>query len=307
MSPKTKKILLTGATGFLGKIIYDYLRAEGFSVTTLGRGGGNDIQCDLSTEVPKLTSPFDWVIHNAGKAHVVPKNEKQKKEFFEINCQGTRNLLSGLEFIGIPSHFTFISTVSVYGLVTGQNISEDHPLQATDAYGKSKIEAEAIISTWCADRNVVCSVVRPPLIAGKNPPGNLGAMIKGIRKGFYFQIGGSKARKSIVRAEDVAAILPMAGSRGGVFNLTDGAHPSFEEIEKVIMNQVGRKRLFNIPMRIAKMMGWVGDALDAVVPGKAPVTSSKIEKITSTLTFDDRKARTQLGWNPRPVIDAFEL
>lgn len=307
-SSHNERVLLTGGNGFLGTIIKNHLVCQGYHVTTLGRGRDNDISCDLSREIPVLSERYTWVIHNAGKAHTVPKNEQERQAFFDINCTGTRNLLSALQACTkLPETIVFISSVSVYGLISGTLIAEDHPLEARDAYGKSKIQAEGLVSTWCLEHAVRSLILRLPLLAGKQPPGNLGMMIKGIKRGFYFRISGNDARKSIVMAEDVAAMLPELVQKQGVFNLTDGYHPSFYELEQVIASQLGGKKILSIPAWLATILGKTGDLLDKMVPHKSPVTSEKISKMRSTLTFSDLKARQQLGWKPQQVLTAFKI
>lgn len=302
------RVLVTGANGFLGRVIDGELKARRKDVTTLGRSIANDVVCDLTREVPRIIQTPDWVVHNAGKAHVVPRSDEEAKDFFDVNVNGTKNLLKGIESTDkIPKAFVFISSVSVYGLSSGVNIAEDHPLNATDPYGRSKVEAEKMLAAWCNQHSVSLIILRLPLIAGENPPGNLGAMIKGIRKGYYFGIAGSKARKSIVMASDVAKAIPDLVDHPGVYHLTDGHHPSFKELEDVISSQLGCSSSANLPGWVARCLGVAGDLVDKVVPGKSPVTTTKLEKITSTLTFDDSKVRKIINWQPQRVIDAFRI
>jgi len=300
-----KTALITGASGFLGSIISDSLRNSNYRIKTLGKREENDFSVDLSEENLnfEINEAFDLVIHAAGKAHSVPKTKIQKQEFFDVNVTGTANLLKALENSILPKAFIFISSVSVYGLETGTSIAEDHALQANDPYGTSKIEAEKLVWDWCHKYNVICTILRLPLIAGPNPPGNLKAMIHGIKKGYYFNIAGGKAKKSMVLAEDVAKIIPVAAKIGGIFNLTDGYHPSFSELSQIIAKQLGKSKPLNIPVWAAKLMAKTGDLLGS----KAPVNSNKLLKITSDLTFDDSKARELLGWNPAPVLSGFKI
>ena len=127
--------------------------------------------------------------------------------------------------------FVFISSVAVYGLDFGHNISENHPLQAVDPYGKSKIEAEKYLKKWSEEKNVNLTILRLPLIIGKNAPGNLNSIKKAIKNRYYFRINDGKAKRSMVLAEDVAKIIIKASEIGGIFNLTDGYHPALREIE----------------------------------------------------------------------------
>lgn len=290
-------LLLTGANGFLGKSITKGL-CEKYILYNLSRTYG-DYRVLLEKEIPFFKQKFDLVVHAAGKAHSVPKTEEEKKQFHDVNVSGTINLLKGLEKVGIPKQFVFISSVSVYGQESGKDIIEEFPLRAKDSYGISKIEAEILVQEWCNKNQVVGTILRLPLLVGENPPGNLGAMIKAIEKGYYFNINGGKARKSMVLAEDVAAFIPKVAAVGGIYNLTDGVHSDFKELSIAISKQKKKKIPLNLPLFITKLMGYAGDILG----DKAPINSSKIKKITSDLTFDDSKARELLGWNPQSVLE----
>ena len=293
-------ILLTGANGFLGEIIMSKLSNE-HQIITLSRNHG-EYQISLDCQIPKFAQAFDLVIHAAGKAHSIPKTQEEKKQFYDVNVLGTQNLLQGLEASGVPKQFVFIGSVSVYGQEHGLNITEDFPLEAIDAYGLSKIEAEGLVQEWCKQHNVVCTILRLPLLVGTNPPGNLGAMIKGIARGYYFNIGGGKSEKSMVLAEDVAAFIPKIANIGGTYNLTDGYHPSFFELSCVIAKQLGKSVPMNMPLFVANGIGFLGNFLG----NNAPINSLKLKKITADLTFDDSKARSA-GWKPRRVLDWFSI
>lgn len=296
------KVLLTGATGFLGKYIYNALNKE-MSVITMARSNG-DFNIDLSANVPNDLPEIDIVIHNAGKAHSVPKTEAEQQEFYDVNIQGTKNLLEALsKYKSLPKSFVFISSVAVYGLIEGLNINENSPLMATDAYGKSKIEAESLVQAWCDKNNVICTILRLPLLVGENPPGNLGAMIKGIKQGYYFNIAGGLAKKSMVLAEDVAAHIPTVAEIGGVYNLTDGYHPNFKELSIEISSQLKKQRILSLPLLCANWLGKIGDLLG----NHAPINTLKVKKITSNLTFDDSKARRSFNWKPKLVLSEIKV
>ena len=288
------KILLTGASGFFGKIIYNELIQHSEEVITISRTKAT-FNIDLVKEIPKLTN-VNLVIHSAGKAHLIPRSEKEKQVFFDVNVKGTENLLIGLSNLSIlPSAFVFISTVAVYGCESGKLIGEAHALSAKDSYGLSKIKAETLVIEWCKKHNVICTILRLPLLVGENPPGNLGAMIKAIKKGYYFNIGGGNVKKSMVLAEDVAKFIPKAANFGGIYNLTDGIHPTFRELSAAI----AKKKQLNSPLILVKLIAYLGDFMG----DKAPINSLKLKKITADLTFDDSKAKKILNWNPQVVTE----
>ena len=86
-------ILISGGTGFLGKYFYSYWQSKGYSVDSIGRGNTNEIVFDLSKSTPNLSKNYDYFIHCAGKAHMIPKNDKEAKEFYLVNEFGTKFFL----------------------------------------------------------------------------------------------------------------------------------------------------------------------------------------------------------------------
>jgi nucleoside-diphosphate-sugar epimerase len=297
-----EKLLFTGGTGFLGKNVMPYLTKQ-YKVTTCGITPDDILKANLAKDVPELPKPYDVVLHAAGKAHVVPKTEAEKQSFYDVNYQGTVNLCAALEKVGVPKALIFISTVAVYGCEYGELITEEHPLEGTSPYADSKIKAEKYLTEWCTKHDVKLGILRPSLLAGKNAPGNLGAMVNGIKKGYYMNIAGGKVIKSILMAEDIAHLVPLVAEKGGVYNVCDTRQPSFGEISESVAKQLGKGKPLNIPYGLAWCMAKVGDLLGS----KAPINSYKLEKMTKSLTFSNEKARRELGWEPLDVLDNYRI
>ena len=291
------RILMTGASGFLGRVIQSRKLEP---LLTVGRSETNSIQCDLSKDIPVLPDGLEHVIHCAGKAHSMPKPIKEEDEFFRVNLNGAKNLVEGIERSkSNVKSFTFISTVAVYGRQEGCNLNEDTPLNGSSPYAKSKIEAERFLRGWSSSRGIQMLILRLPLIAGSNPPGNLGAMVEGIRSGRYLSINRGKARRSMVLASDIARLVTNSNGQAGIYNLTDRYHPRVSELEKLISRQLNRPFPFNIPLSFAKLLGLCGDVLGDWFP----VNTQKINTLTKNLVFNDGKAVKELGWKPKRVID----
>lgn len=296
-------VLTTGGDGFLGSILTSELKEMAFVVRDLQDQSSHFVDITRPFTIASTVSP-DLIIHLAGKAHSVPKTPAEEKAFFDVNFEGTRHLCAAIDDLpSRPQAFVFISTVAVYGVDSGDFIDELHPLNGATPYARSKIQAEEYLQQWAADRGITLGILRLPLIAGPTPPGNLGAMIKGIKTGRYLRIGKGNARKSIIMASDIAAIIPKAAEIGGIFNLTDGYHPTFAQLEELIAGQSGKPTPKSIPVGVARLLGWTGD----IIGKKFPVNSDTIKKITSNLTFNDSKARKELGWSPRKVLDHFKI
>ena len=293
-----EKLLFTGGTGFLGKNVRPILDKM-YEVTTCGITSDDTIKVNLAKEIPELEQHYDVVLHACGKAHVVPKTEVEKQAFFDVNYTGTVHLCNALEKVGAPNALVFISTVAVYGCEFGELITEEHLLKGDTPYAKSKIQAEKYLTEWCKKYNVVLGILRPSLLAGKDAPGNLGAMVDGVKRGFYMNIAGGKAVKSILMAEDIARIMPALIKKGGVYNVCDTFQPTFGQISESVANQLGKSKPISIPIWMAKCMALVGDLLGE--------NSYKLEKMTRSLTFSNEKARKELDWEPLDVLTNYKI
>ena len=296
------KLLFTGASGFLGNNVRPLLEGV-YDIITVGLTPQDDYTINIAKEIPMLCESYDVVLHAAGKAHVVPKTEEEKQSFFDVNLQGTKNLCTALERAGVPKVFVFISTVAVYGCDYGENIVEEHSLNGTTPYAMSKRLAEEYLQKWCSEHNVVLGIIRPSLIAGPNPPGNLGAMINGIRTGKYFSIADGKARKSVLMVQDIAKLVPLLAAKGGIYNVCDSCQPTFGELEAVVCGQLNKSLPLSIPYWLAKGLAVIGDCLGK----RAPINSLKLAKMTQSLTFSNEKAIRELGWIPMPILENFRI
>lgn len=294
-------LLFTGGTGFLGKNIRPILE-KSYEVTTCGITPDDMIQANLAKEAPQLDKHYDVVLHACGKAHVVPKTEAERQAFYDINYTGTINLCSGLERVGVPKALIFISSMSVYGHFHGNMSTEDTPLNGDSPYADSKIMAERYLTEWCAKNNVVLGILRPSLLAGRGAPGNLGAMVNGIKSGAYLSIAGGKAKKSVLMADDIAHLVPLVTKKGGIFNVCDDHNPSFGELESIIAKQLGKRKPISIPYWFAKCLALVGDVFSFV-----PINSSRLENIVSTDTWSNEKAKRELGWQPMDVLTNYKI
>ena len=297
-----KKLLFTGASGFLGYNIRPILEKT-YDVHTIGLTDDDDIKINMAKEVPPINTHYDVVLHAAGKAHTVPKTEAEQQVFYDVNYQGTVNLCKALENAGIPKSLVFISTVAVYGCEFGELIDEYHPLYGDSPYAKSKIMAEEYLTQWCLDHQVKLAILRPSLLAGRNAPGNLGAMVNGIKKGFYLNIAGGKVKKSILMAEDIARLLPILEDKNGIYNVCDSYQPTFGEISASVAKQLSKRKAISIPYWMACCMAKVGDLLG----NRAPINSYKLEKMTKSLTFSNEKARHELNWEPLDVLTNYKI
>ncbi len=297
-----EKLLFTGGTGFLGNNAKPVLDQQ-YEVTTIGITDKDELKANLAQDVPELPCRYDIVLHAAGKAHIYPKTPEEVQSFYDINYTGTMNLCKALEKVGVPRAFIFISTAGVYGIENGNYVTEDTPLNGEQPYQKSKIMAEQFLEEWCKKNGVVLGILRPSLMVGHNAPGNLGAMVNGIKTGKYLSINHGKARKSLLMAEDIAHLVPLVAEKGGVYNVCDDTHPSFGQLEELIAKQLGKRKPISIPYWFAKCIALFGD----VVGSWFPLNSSRLEKIVLSDTLSNEKAKRELGWKPMSVLENYKI
>ena len=308
------RVLISGATGFIGRSVVAAYREAGGEVVTIGRSAHPDVGSAPSSHIashlrqrPDLAAlqPFDQVVHLAGKAHIVPRTAEEAADFDAVNYLGTKYLLEALaQQDQLPASFVFASTVAVYGMASGALLGEETATKPTTPYGKSKRAAEELVREWSAKNNVNGLILRLPLVAGPNPPGNLGAMEAAFRRRRYVRIGGNEARKSMIWSKDLAAWLPTTKTFSGTYNLTDGDHPSFSELEWVYASAFGGPRL-TVPRTILSVGATFGDLLQKVT-GRSPLTTERLTKLTSTLTFADDRARQDINWAGTSVLKHLE-
>ena len=127
-------------------------------------------------------------------------------------------------------------------------------------------------------------------------------MVNGIKTGKYLSIAGGKARKSILMAEDIANLVPLVADKGGIYNVCDDNNPSFGELEAIIAKQLGKRKPISIPYWMAKCLALVGDVFSFF-----PINSKRLEKIVTSDTWSNEKAKRELGWKPMSVLENYKI
>lgn len=294
------KLLITGAFGFVGRNIIPKL-SESFEIKTLDNYIKSDFCFDLSKEIPIINEDFEVVLHVAGLAHTIGKSDQ---DYYNVNFEGTKNLCKSLEKCHIRN-FIFISSVAVYGLESGNEIKETQKPKPNTAYGISKLLAEDFLTNWALKNKITLTIFRPSLIAGPNPPGNLGEMINGINKYRYFSINGINPQKSILLVNDLANLVLLAINKGGVYNVCDSYPLTFKELELLISSQLNKHKPLSINYKILEYFVRVVHIIG--IDKIAPINQMKLNKISQSLTFSNEKARKNLNWEPINVKDNFRI
>lgn len=268
---KKIKILITGASGFVGSAIFTELCKENFELYTLNKSKINvnsnkskaqeEYFVDLTSKESLIKTivcrKFDVIIHAAGLAHQF--SNITDRDFEKTNVLGTKNILD-IAKLKYVKHFVLISSVSVYGKNSknknySQPIDETSPCNPINSYSKSKYKAEWISREFCLQNEINLTIIRPSTVVGENDKGNFLRLIKSIDKRHFIWIGKGTNKKSIVYRGDLAKACQkiVLNENTKPFQLYNISAPAVNvsEIVKVISQVLERKVLkFSIPPKI---------------------------------------------------------
>lgn len=309
-----RRILITGAAGFIGRRMMRVVEARGCEAIGMDRrapagGTGNarflvtDFVGDRVIEVP---SGVDTVIHLAGKAHALAEVAQDEAEYFRMNTEGTRKVLEAARRAGVRA-FVLFSTVKAMGDSVAQTgpIDESNLLLPNTPYGKSKFGAEKLV----LDGGYVShpAVIRPCLVYGPTPKGNLEKMIEAVRRGRFPPIPEVGNKRSMVHLDDVIeAALLMAehpSAKGQVFIAADNEPFSTRQLFEWISQATGRKVPgWSVPLWALRVLGRLGDGIGKARGRRFMFDSDSFGKLTSNAWYTSAKLQRELGWRPKHTL-----
>ncbi len=229
-------VLVTGATGFVGKhyMAYPY---NGHTYTTIDLRNTNWATANYTN--------YDAVVHLAGKAHDMACIDEAK--YFEINTELTKQLYYKVKADGVK-HFIYISSTKVYGNGSYNYFNEQSPCNPTDAYGKSKLQAEQFL---LAQQGIAVAIIRPPLVYGNGVKGNMEKLITLCNTKSWLPFGGIHNARSMVYVGNLVALINVIITQkaAGIFVAGDGAAVSTTQLITTIAHHVHPKiKLITIPL-----------------------------------------------------------
>lgn len=321
-----KRVLVTGAEGFIGQHLCRYLVDNGYQVRGLhhedrplyfiSKEEIEWVKADLSDSqsLQNITDSMDLVIHLAA----IPRNDLRKswEDFQAVNINGTSLLLNDAQKSGVKK-FVFISTVEAAGYGDGINPRvEDDPPNPDNNYGKSKLEAEKLVLSdkWTFKR----TVLRLPMIYG---PGTLLVVPKlfgMVRRGFYPFIGSGDALMEFCYVGNAVAAITLAAesnkSDNTLFYISESRSYTIKEVIDAIARTMDRKYLpLHIPVPVANAIAAAFELIARICPfppivspySKKPFfTRETVRWTTRNINFiSTKKFQDATGFNPPYTID----
>ena len=223
------KLLITGSNGYLGSsFINQYSDKYSFEIFSLLTQKLEDINFDK----------IDVILHCAALVH--QKVEYTYEKYHEINVNYTVKLAKLAKESGVK-HFVFISTVAVYG-EDEERVSENTVCNPVTPYGKSKLEAEKELLKLSEDSFIV-SIIRPPMVYGKNAPGNIDSLVKLVKKLPIIPLGGIENKRSFISIQNLCFIINeiITQEKSGIFLASDNEAISTSRLIELIAKNLDKK------------------------------------------------------------------
>ncbi len=300
------KILVTGATGFVGSHLIRLLSSQGHQVIGAVRSQSNkSVNTIAGVEFKALVnihSSLDWapclagvdaVVHLANRAHMMHESDSNLLALYRsINTEGTMQLARQAVAAGIK-RFIFISSVKVNGESTlpGQRFSPVSNSIPTDPYGLSKYEAEQGLKELSLKTDMEVVIIRPPLIYGPGVKANFLKMMQWIEKGIPLPMGSIANQRSLLGIDNlldfISVCLTHPKAAGQTFLISDDHDVSTTELLKEIASAMHRSsRLLVIPQFVLEN--------GLILLGQGHIA----ERLCASLQLDITLAKTLLSWKP---------
>ena len=242
-------VLVTGATGFVGQHLIEYLKLDGYNIKAISRKlipSVDTVICDfLKDDIPDdALKGIDIVFHLAGYAHDLKSESGIEQTYQKINVDITSKLLL-LSVKNNVKKFIFVSSVKAGGVSRQGKCATEKSLSEPDGvYGKTKREAELKILETGRESSMHVSILRPALIYGPKVKGNLQLMMQGINKGWFPPLPETGNRRSMIHVDDIVrALLLLVNSQqanGEIFIATDGRTYSSRNIYETMCRVLGK-------------------------------------------------------------------
>ena len=307
-TPESQRVLVTGASGFVGSALCRHFVAHGLDVigtvrslpATLVPGVEYRIVGELGTSTAwsdEVFTEVKIVVHCAARVHVMHDYAQDPlMEFRRVNTLGTENLAQVAAHTGVK-RLIFLSSVKV----NGENSQSDSPIDETsptspqDHYGISKLEAEQALFRIAAETGMEVVILRPPMVYGPGVKGNFLRLLKIVDSGIPLPFSLVNNQRSFIYLNNltgvIAACLTDPAAVGRTYMVSDGEDISTAQLITQMAHALEKPvRLWPCPLRLMKLAG--------ILVGK----SDDISKLLGSLCINSNKIRDELGWIPSHTL-----
>lgn len=284
------QIIITGASGFVGKNLSNYLKKKNYQV--------KEQSLRNSSWEDKIESTGIAIVHLAGKAHDT-SNVTNEEEYFEINRDLTIDVFNHFIKSDIRDFFYFSSVKAIADSVSGILKEETEACPLTP-YGKSKLAAEQYLIQQTLPIGKRLFIIRPSMIHGPGNKGNLNLLYNVVKKGIPWPLAAYHNERSFLSINNlnflIQKMLENQNLTSGVYNFTDDEFVSTNQLIKVISSCENKKsRLWKISPKLIGNLAKIGDKL------KLPLNTERLKKLTENYKVSNAKIKSALGINNLPL------
>ncbi len=294
------KVLVTGASGFVGRALCRSLADQGHQVTAAVRSKNTDVieGAHRTCIIGEIGPETNWssalagqvaIYHLAARAHVMTETLSDPEPLYrQINVEGTKALLKQAKASGVR-RLIFLSSVKVNGESTDTNpYTEAMPAAPEDAYGRTKKDAEDLVRR---EPELAPTIMRSPLVYGPGVKGNFLKLLGLSHRAWPLPFGSIENKRSLIYLENLVDALSLVlqdeRSYGQTYLVDDGRALSTPELIRSVSLALGRPSfLIPFPLYLLKLAG--------ALSGR----SALIDRLCGSLQIDSHKIRQQLGWKP---------
>jgi nucleoside-diphosphate-sugar epimerase len=300
------KILVTGASGFVGQALCEVLGRNHQVRAAVRLAPTRALQCPQIVVGP-IDHATDWrdalkdqevLIHLLARVHVMKDaSEDPLAEFRAVNVVGSMNVARQAAAMGVR-RMVFVSSIKVNGeySLPGHALTEDEPASPGEAYGVSKLEAEKGLRRMADETGLEMVIVRPPLVYGRGVKANFAALMRAVRRGWPLPLGAVNNRRSLVGLGNLTHFLEVCATHPGagdqIFYVSDGEDLSTPElIRRMAAAGHVKAHLIRVPVGMLEA--------GAALLGRREA----MQRLCGNLQVDISKARDLLGWTPPFSVD----
>lgn len=299
----SQTVLVTGASGFIGRVLCASLLARGYrvraavrsqtSAARLPRGVSLAVVGDIDPATDwraAFAEPVDAVVHLAARAHRLRDDAVDSEaEFHRVNALGTEHLARAA--VGKARRFVLVSSIAAVCSRADEVIDEQTPCRPQTPYGRSKLAAEHRLHAVVRDASLETVVVRPPAVYGPENPGRFAQLFRLVAAGYPLPLGGLRNRRSFVYVDNLvdalATVVAHPAAKGETFLVSDGEDVSVSQLVELAARQMGRRaRLWPAPQRLLRLGGLVLRK------------TALLDSVLGSLAIDSGKIRRLLDWRP---------
>ena len=306
-----RRALVTGATGFIGRQLCQTLQSKGVHVTALGREqqtGPWDVfkTGDIAGILPlDLCENIDTVFHLAGIAHAMKMPKSEQGCYQRVNVDGTSHLLELIRESEIKS-LVYFSSIKAMADPGEECVDETFLEKPDDLYGRSKREAEEAVLAFGQRYGFHVSILRPTLVYGPSPKGNLARMIKAIQAGRFPPLNISSNRRSMVSVTDlIQAAMLVANhehAKEQVYIVSDGQTYSTQDIYRAMCRALNTNPpRWSLPVWPLSLLARIGDGIGQLMGRPFAFNSEALRRLVGSACYRNDKL-CSLGWQPSQTL-----